>query len=125
MDFYQDELFKTLVTQLLNEPFALEQDLKNLDLASACKLTQEARESLAPQTDSLENVRALLLLVLCHLDLTGLTDFPRGKLGNFVTEEPSSKKIVAALLKAEAALNEAKAELSVFPDFSSVDKKAA
>lgn len=125
MDFYQDELFKSLTTQLLKEPFAIEQDLKNLDLASACNLIQEAWKSETPKTESLENVRALICLLLSHLDLAGLTDFPQGKLDNFVILDSTPHKAVDALVKAEAALKEAKAELGIFSDFISTDKKAA
>lgn len=125
MDFYQDDLFKTLTSQLLKEPFAQEKDLKNKDLALACEVTQEAWESQNPKTESLENVRALICLLLSHLDLAGLTDFPKGKLVNFIKTETPSQRAVNAMLKIESALNEAKAELGFFNELVSDDKKAA
>lgn len=125
MDFYQDDLFKSLTSQLLKEPFALEKDLKNKDLALACEITQEAWESPKPKTESLENVRALICLLLCHLDLAGLTDFPKGKLVNFIKTETTPHRAVTALLKIESALSEAKAELGLFGELVSEDKKAA
>jgi len=125
MDFYKDEIFRSLVTQLLQEPFATQNEFENKDLFSACQTVLELSGTAVTSNDSLEKTRALISLVLCHLDLAMVQDFPKGKLSVFKNPISPNEVQSRALSKIEEALREARLELGLFSETPDFDKKAA
>jgi len=125
MDFYQDELFRSLVTQILKEPFAVEMNLREKDLASVCEIVCRYWDSAPTERQKVENTRTLLLLILSHLDLSAVTDFPEGKIENFSQKEVFTKRAEELLFEAEEALRKAKEELAYLSEEVLTNKKAA
>lgn len=125
MDFYQDDLFKSLVVQILNEPFAVTHGFDEKDLFTACELILETQNVPATKMESFEKTRSLVSLLLCHLDLERVADFPSGALGGFVKTEVSAELAFKALMKIEKALEDAKADLVHTSNPKFEGKKAA
>lgn len=130
MDFYQDELFRSLVTQILKDPFAVEMNFREKDLASVCEIVcrfweSAPSESAPSEKGKIENTRTLLLLILSHLDLSAITDFPKGKIENFSQKAVFTQRVEELLFEAEEALRKAKEELTSLSGEVLTDKKAA
>jgi len=103
MDFYQDNLFKSLLKELLAEPYAQSSvfNLKTLETVSKQILKDsQTLQKEDPHFQSFERSKALLVLLLTHLELAGIQEFPKGMMTPFFGTEfsdapPSSLKVAS------------------------------
>lgn len=88
MDFLQDQLIRVLVRDLVDEPFAQKHQFLEKDLESICQFIQSAFDTEEGQTQSYQKTRDVLCLILCHLDLLGLSEMPKVKLAALIDKSP-------------------------------------
>ena len=84
MDFYQDQIFRELVQELLLEPFAQRHHFHEKNLLGVCQEIELGFNSLDAQTESYQKSRDSVCLILSHLEISGLSEMPEGTLGTFI-----------------------------------------
>lgn len=94
MDFYQDNLFKSLVRDLLNESYSQQRGFLTKPFESVCSEVELDAEVFLgtassnifeqeKEKQSFERVKATLFLILSYMDLSGVTTFPEAPMGAF------------------------------------------
>jgi len=91
MDFYQDQIFRELVRELLLEPFAQRHHFQEKNLQTVCREVELAFNSLDGQTVSYQKTRDAVCLILSHLEISGLSELPEGTLSALI-EQPGVPK---------------------------------
>jgi hypothetical protein len=84
MDFYQDQIFRELVQELLLEPFAQRHSFHEKNLPRVCHEIESSHNSLDAKTESYQKSRDAVCLILSHLEMSGLSEMPEGTLGTFI-----------------------------------------
>lgn len=94
MDLYQDSLFKSLVRDLLNEPYSQQRGFFTKPFESVCSEVELDAEVFLgtassnifeqeKEKQSFERVKATVFLILSYLDLSGVFTFPETPMGAF------------------------------------------
>lgn len=115
MNFYQDELLKQMLEELLREPYAKVCFFRFKNLETIAEEVCQASEILSsqhPLFSSFEKSKSLLCLILSYLEVSGFSDLPKGAIASLDDSHSltSSEKTFTSLISILSDLREQKQE---------------